>query len=1246
MAADAPPTHEYFSGNGQQSLYPQQQDFARITQFNPQQQQQQQQQRWAAAQQQMRANQYAAAMKQKQMAAAIQGMRQPQGQFPQQQFNNYGQPAFNQQQQQQQFGFNNPQQGMNPTTPRDQAFPNNAQRDFSTPQREFSAAGTPQRDFSGTPVNVPSREFSSTPAPTPTRDFSGTPQNQMGTPGQMGTPVPSRMTGTPGPMGTPAPGQRDLPTGTPAPQPHAFLPNRGMTGTPNMGGQMNMPHPGSRTGTPIVRPGTAMSGGGGSFSEPGPQGQQGMRASQPPQTPKMGMGPGMGGLPNGMNIPNMPNMGMNMNMQSNMMPGNAMNAMGMQNNMNMGAMASNAMGLSGPNSMGGMPGANNNMGMHGASNGMGMQPNNVMGLPNAGIPGANMQGANNMVMAANNNPMMSSNNPMGMGGNNAMGMPGSANPMAMSANNLGMGMSNMMPGANGLNMPGGNNLNMTGGNNLGMPGAGGMNMPGAGGVNIPGAGGNNMGIPGAGNMNMAAAGGMNLAGPGVNNMSLSGNNMAIQPPNISIPGGVPNLPGGGISPTKPMGLGINVGAGSSNALGIGGMMQANGMGMMGLNGTPARPTAANPVPALPGAVATSPTKLGRRVVSGPLPPSPTKPPAAPSLPIPEGANPQTTLVTPLPLLKDENDITHGGALPPVREDEMKAIKGWMSRDAAFQKVYDKVNAYRTEEEANLRHAKHAWWEADEYAGLGMAGKFQIWWPADQRKIKEKKMKALGRKEFDVAKIVKSGQAIPPLELLVPIRLEIDNDHYRLRDTFTWNLNDQTISPEIFAQCLCDDYQIQSNTVVQAVAKSIAEQLQEHRTHIVEPASGPKRDEMRGELTEKSEDWWAKWRRREVEDAIDVDEEPEDGDKDNEKEANEELRVLVKVDVIVGTMNLTDQFEWDINDPHNSPEEFAEVYCKELGLGGEFKTAVAHSIREQVSVYQKSLFLVGHPFDGTPIADDELRTAMLPPIDHSFRFDRTLLEQFTPQLNVLQEGEIERNEREREKELKRKRRQTRGRRGIVLPDRDLQKTHRTAIGFAELEVSPAQQAAQQPAPVTFRRAAAAAASLTIANLAATENGTSPVQTPMHIPEKQPVLMQQQPPPPIQPPKQKQKRTGVLQPPPLPQHIFTSRSADAAPSTGLDSDEAAAARTEFGDTTAEGPASPAGEEDGQQAMLKRVLEKGDVESTEGLHPNIIDGTWHCSNCGCPESISVGRRKGPLGQGTMCGECGEYKWPFTQE
>ncbi|KAG8794164.1 hypothetical protein FRC12_000344 [Ceratobasidium sp. 428] len=42
---------------------------------------------------------------------------------------------------------------------------------------------------------------------------------------------------------------------------------------------------------------------------------------------------------------------------------------------------------------------------------------------------------------------------------------------------------------------------------------------------------------------------------------------------------------------------------------------------------------------------------------------------------------------------------------------------------------------------------------------------------------------------------------------------------------------------------------------------------------------------------------------------------------------------VKLNVIVGTMNLTDRFEWNIN-PDN-PEEFAEACCRDLGLGGDF-----------------------------------------------------------------------------------------------------------------------------------------------------------------------------------------------------------------------------------------------------------------------------------------------------------------------
>ncbi|KAG8678089.1 SWI/SNF chromatin-remodeling complex subunit [Ceratobasidium sp. 395] len=320
-------------------------------------------------------------------------------------------------------------------------------------------------------------------------------------------------------------------------------------------------------------------------------------------------------------------------------------------------------------------------------------------------------------------------------------------------------------------------------------------------------------------------------------------------------------------------------------------------------------------PALSGSV--PPPKLSRRIASsaGLLPSSLTKASGSAALPLPSGINPQTALVTVLPLLKDEANVTHGGALPEVTEDEMR------ERDTAFQEVYARVRDKRTEEEAALRSVRPARWEVDEASGMMMGGKFHIWWPAEHRKMKERKTKVLGRKDLDVTKLVKLTSTITQTEMLVPIRIEIDHDHYRLRDAFTWNLYDPVITPEVFTQCLCDDFQISSATVVQAVAQSIAEQLAEHRAHIIKVSSGPKHDIVPGAIGENGEEC-----HDEVDDAL-VDEE--------DKTMSEELRVLVKLDVLVGTMNLTDLFEWDINNPDNSPEEFAEVYCRDLGLGGEF-----------------------------------------------------------------------------------------------------------------------------------------------------------------------------------------------------------------------------------------------------------------------------------------------------------------------
>ena len=57
---------------------------------------------------------------------------------------------------------------------------------------------------------------------------------------------------------------------------------------------------------------------------------------------------------------------------------------------------------------------------------------------------------------------------------------------------------------------------------------------------------------------------------------------------------------------------------------------------------------------------------------------------------------------------------------------------------------------------------------------------------------------------------------------------------------------------------------------------------------------------------------------------------------------------------MGNISLVDQFEWDLSDERNQPEEFAKKLCADLSLGGEFVTAIVYSIRGQVSGV-KSLF---------------------------------------------------------------------------------------------------------------------------------------------------------------------------------------------------------------------------------------------------------------------------------------------------
>ncbi|KAL0578552.1 SWI/SNF chromatin-remodeling complex subunit [Marasmius crinis-equi] len=527
------------------------------------------------------------------------------------------------------------------------------------------------------------------------------------------------------------------------------------------------------------------------------------------------------------------------------------------------------------------------------------------------------------------------------------------------------------------------------------------------------------------------------------------------------------------------------------------------------------------------------------------------------------------------------------------------------------------------------------------------------------------------------------------EELVPIRLEFDVDHHKMRDTFVWNLNDPVVTPESFAQTLVEDYAL-PNSYHSQIVKQIQDQLTDFKSHSAKYSEDgdllpvPEYEQAlavcKGVIGKDESKWWERWRKRLrgaesnagrkrrklsgaiEDDANDGDDENDDKDmvngvledepmdvdqvKVDEGKMRDDLRIVIKIDIIVGSVKLDDQFEWDIDNGSASPELFAETYAQDLGLSGEFKTAIAHSIREQVQTYQKSLYLVGRPTDGSPIQDEDLRQSFLPTLSDVARsFEQ--VGSFTPRLDYLSENDLERNEKERDKEYKRRKRNTRGRRGVNLPDREPIRTCRTpAIGFNDTGEAEGANASNSTGimPSTTRRAAAAAASLTIANMVASENGSSPIMgqatLPGQIMSTVSTPQPQAPPPP--PPPKKTIPKGLFKAPPVPSEVLRPRSKIAAPtpSTGVDSSRLPGGPP---DSTISAAGGAGTSRNRPAASAKRVKElereAKEREFADGQHPNFIDGVWHCSNCGCPESIAVGRRKGPLGDKSQCGTCGKY-------
>lgn len=671
-----------------------------------------------------------------------------------------------------------------------------------------------------------------------------------------------------------------------------------------------------------------------------------------------------------------------------------------------------------------------------------------------------------------------------------------------------------------------------------------------------------------------------------------------------------------------------------------------------------------------------------------------------------------TRFTPLPssdtLTPDGSHYVLSDIWKPMTKEEEIELLEVMRKDSEYTKVMSAQSGRNNGEVFRLARQMQPigrlnWWErgADEeqmtFGKDGAFESFKILLPADKRNQRAAQgLRSALYNGMTPRKMQSERKAAAKYdESLIPIRLEIDHEGWKLRDTFTWPAL-ETYKTEIvdrFATSLCEDIGLPVLHFVQAIRETILGQVADHTAaEAVRPlTSKRKRDEVRrrGLLSRDDAHWWRRWRRNvemmeldaerirrlSVEGASDL---PQSTTQEQEALADgldsviqraphpeAELRIQIRLDITVGAMNLIDQFEWDVSDEGSSAEQFATAFAADLGLSGEFKTAIAHSIREQTDVYTRSLVLVGHPFDGSEVYDEELRSGLLGPV-FSIARGEAEVDAHTPKLMQLSELEIMQLEKEREREARRKRRQTRGRRGVNLPDREPQKTTRTPAvqglqqggqgtdgyagagsdGFGSAAGREQLSSTRGAAGMSTRRAAAMVATASIAHTAANEFGT-PTPAPegpspalnARITDKEHVKRR----------RMESYATHFEYPGGLGKvDDEADEERDRGPKFSLLRDE----------SPTRGPEPRAAELGGMPATAKQarqVLQNSGVAASspstpvawnmarpeEALNqvPNWHDGRWHCSNCGVPGNMDLTRRKGPLGDKTLCGICGKY-------
>lgn len=238
-------------------------------------------------------------------------------------------------------------------------------------------------------------------------------------------------------------------------------------------------------------------------------------------------------------------------------------------------------------------------------------------------------------------------------------------------------------------------------------------------------------------------------------------------------------------------------------------------------------------------------------------------------------------VTPLPPLPDGDEVPEEDAKAleklwqPLTKEEEAHLAVIMQRDHDYTQMINthgrrSLNALQARAE-ELRPAPQNlhWWErpdvADDTHYINKAYEaLHVLLPQQKRHEQQRKG---GRSAGTLASNLSayedrrlSRAAAGKVEDLVPIRLEIDFEAWKLRETFTWNASDAHVGLDSFAQTLCEDFGLPPAGFVAAIKQAVQTQVQDHvaaRALYARQEAGS--DARGGTLDAEAQQWWKRQR---------------------------------------------------------------------------------------------------------------------------------------------------------------------------------------------------------------------------------------------------------------------------------------------------------------------------------------------------------------------------------------------------